>query len=930
MSAADDGARWRRLSALFDRALDLDPDARRVLLDAECADDPALRRELDAMLAADADAAPLDAGAGGFVDAGALAARADASDEDARDAIGGLLGHWRLERVLGSGGMGTVYAARRDDRDSGQRAAVKRLHRRWDGSLQAQRFLQERRILAALSHPHIPRLIDHGTDADARPWFALEFVDGPDLVAWCDAQRLDLRARVALFRGVCAAVQHAHERFVVHRDLKPANILVDRGGHPKVLDFGVAKRIDDLAGATRTGMFAGFTPEYAAPEQFAGGVITAATDVHALGVILFQLLAGQLPYRFDQDNLRAAAETVTARTAERMDRALATGTPDEIAARTAQRGTTTAAFRRFVRGDLTRIVQTALAKEPERRYASVQAFSTDLQRFLEGRTVSVVGDTLGYRARKFARRNRWGVAMAALALATAAVGVGGVLVQTRHAQQAAAQAERSAALARTEQRRAQAEAARATASRDFLASLLGEASPEKSGGEDTTVRQLLDRARARIDTDFVDQPELRVEMMTLIASTYADLSRYEDGKALLRKAVATADADPHIAATVRANAHAEYAFSLISDSKAPQAETEAAKAVALLRTQPDGEALVSALGTLGTAQYLQEKFAAALDAQREAARLTAKLDGGDSDAYAEALLELSYFLDGAQRADDAVAEAGKAVAILERRHPDGRDPAVSRALWAFGSALCSAGRAPDALAPLRRALAQVDAIYGKRTLKYMRSLQLLGRAELGAGLIGEATAHLERAAALVAAQAPDHPIATLLDISLGEAQLRGGSTAAAIRTLRGALAKLADNPANATARIDNATILLARAYDAAGAPDDAVRVLSPRIVSMRGRDTPQLAAALTTLATSARLRGDRSAAATALAEARPLVEGKGLPMARAEFLLEAARVAAADGDPPKRRALAAQARDLLAAHGMERSPEFTAASALAR
>ena len=342
--------------------------------------------------------------------------------------------------MLGRGGMGTVYAARRDDRDTLQRAAVKRLHRRWDGSLQAQRFLQERRILAALSHPNIPRLLDHGLDDDGRPWFALELVEGKPLTTWADERRLDLRERLDLFRTLCTAVQHAHEHFVVHRDLKPANILVDDEGHPRVLDFGIAKRIDDAPGATRTGMFVGFTPDYAAPEQISGGPISAATDVYALGVVLYQLLAGRLPYTLDHDDLRATAETISARSADRLDQAITTGTAQEVDARLAQRGTDLRAFRRFVKGDLSRIVQTALAKEPQRRYPSVQAFSSDLERFLQGRTVSVSGDTFGYRARKFIGRNRWGVAMAVLAGLLLVGGLAGIAMKTREVQHEAARA----------------------------------------------------------------------------------------------------------------------------------------------------------------------------------------------------------------------------------------------------------------------------------------------------------------------------------------------------------------------------------------------------------------------------------------------------------------------------------------------------------
>ena len=516
-----DRLRWQRISELFDRALDLDPAARAILLEVECADDPALRAELERMLAADTNTHVFDQGA-----AGASIDLDPVNDEESGQDLGSHLGHWLLEEVIGRGGMGTVYAARRDDRDTEQRAALKRLHRRWDGSLQAQRFLQERRILASLSHPNIPGLIDHGLDEDSRPWFALELVQGQPLVRWADEQQLDLRARLDLFRQVCAAVQYAHEHFVVHRDLKPENILVDGAGHPKVLDFGVAKRIDDAAGATRTGVFVGFTPEYAAPEQVSGGAISAATDVYALGVILYQLLTGNLPYTFDQDDLHATTEAITGRTAARLEQAITTGTAQEVDARLSQRNTDLRAFKRFVKGDLSRIVQTALAKEPPRRYASVQAFSNDLERFLKGRTVSVSGDTFAYRARKYIGRNRWGVAMGTLA---ALALIGGTLFSTYRAEQERLQRERS----------------------DKMLAFMGQlfvTGGEGAFGNQLSATQLLERAVERIDANFADDARSRAELLEVVGGAYTGMGLHEQAPAHMQRALETfapfRDSDP--------------------------------------------------------------------------------------------------------------------------------------------------------------------------------------------------------------------------------------------------------------------------------------------------------------------------------------------------------------------------------------------------
>ena len=523
MTEVGDRGRWQRISELFDRALDLEPSARAVLLDVECAGDPVLRAELERMLAADAQTHVFDQGA---AEAVSLADDSGVLDEDSPESLGSHLGHWLLEAVIGRGGMGTVYAARRDDRDTEQRAALKRLHRRWDGSLQAQRFLQERRILASLSHPNIPGLIDHGLDEDSRPWFALELVQGQSLIRWADEHQLDLRARLDLFRQVCAAVQHAHEHFVVHRDLKPENILVDGAGHPKVLDFGVAKRTDDVAGATRTGVFVGFTPEYAAPEQVSGGAISAATDVYALGVILYQLLTGNLPYRFDQDDLHATTEAITGRTAARLEQAITTGTAQEVDSRLSQRNTDLRAFKRFVKGDLSRIVQTALAKEPPRRYASVQAFSNDLERFLKGRTVSVSGDTFAYRTRKYIGRNRWGVAMGTLA---ALALIGGTLFSTYRAEQERLQRERS----------------------DKMLAFMGQlfvTGGEGAFGNQLSATQLLERAVERIDANFADDARSRAELLGVVGGAYTGMGLHEQAPVHMQRALETfapfRDSDP--------------------------------------------------------------------------------------------------------------------------------------------------------------------------------------------------------------------------------------------------------------------------------------------------------------------------------------------------------------------------------------------------
>ena len=681
-----DRERWLRLSRLFDQAIELEPAARAGFVLAHCADDPALAGELARMLEADAGTSGLDAGA-----AGLAWLQADADHDLARD-IGARLGPWHLESLLGRGGMGSVYAARRDD-DTGQRAAVKRLQRRWDGSGQAQRFLQERRILARLSHPNIPALLDHGLDQDGRPWFALEYVDGDTLVASADARQLGLRERIALFLQVCSAVQHAHERFVVHRDLKPANILVDQAGRARVLDFGVAKRLDQEVGATGTGLSAGFTPEYAAPEQVGGGAVTAATDVYALGVVLYQLLSGELPHAAARDELRDAA--TTGRTAERLDRALTTGSPEQVRERIERRGTSSTAFRRFVRGDLTRIVQTALAHEPDRRYPSVQRFAGDLQRFLDGHPVSVTGDSFAYRARKFTRRNRWGVAMGGLAVLALCAGVVGIALKSREAQAAAMRAEAQARIARSEARRQEAVSA-------FLFQVFSAASLESAGRPDISLREALDLAVSQARRLRDREPFVAVETLRAAANSYSQWDDDTRAVALVHEAM---DLQRHHLPQDRATRGRLLALLAYADYKGSFGErlARARQALALLRgsgTPGDVAEAISILnGVLTEGGYARQ----ALPSAEALVRFMRDAGLHDDPGYGTALGSLGNNL--AMVGDDKRAAAifEQVVRDSRARYGDG-SLQTARDRMFHGMSLVRAGRHADALAPLERAL----------------------------------------------------------------------------------------------------------------------------------------------------------------------------------------------------------------------------------
>ena len=361
---------------------------------------------------------------------------------------------------LGHGGMGTVYLGVRDDDAFQKRVAIKVLKRGMDTESIVRRFRHERQILASLEHPYIAGLLDGGSTPDGRPYFAMEFVEGQPIVEYCDARRLDIARRLKLFRHVCTAVQYAHQNLIIHRDIKPANVLVTADGTPKLLDFGIAKLLNpELAGQTFAPTAPGLqlmTPEYASPEQVRGDAVTTATDVYSLGVLLYELLAGRLPYRLTS---RAPAD-ICASSVNRSRCVRAPRSPASIPTQTGDAVTridplhmSTATskpdrreivdidrLRRQLAGDLDNIILKALSKEPQRRYASVDQFSEDVRRHLAGLPVSARKDTWGYRTTKFIRRNRTVVAAVAVTFAVLVAGIVGTTWQAR-----AARAERTRA-----------------------------------------------------------------------------------------------------------------------------------------------------------------------------------------------------------------------------------------------------------------------------------------------------------------------------------------------------------------------------------------------------------------------------------------------------------------------------------------------------
>jgi serine/threonine protein kinase/tetratricopeptide (TPR) repeat protein len=429
---------WQRVQALLDEALQAEPSARSAYLDQACSGEPSLRREVESLIAAHENAAD-------FMERPAEESFADLCESDPASRAGERIGHYRLLEEIGRGGMAAVYRAVRVD-DFEQQVAVKLVKRGLDTEFVLARFRSERQILARLEHPNIARLIDGASTKDGVPYFVMEYVRGGPLDEYCDSHRLTITGRLRIFLEVCSAVQYAHRNLVVHRDIKPSNILVTDADVPKLLDFGIAKILNPdspSSGKSQTRTVVKLlTPEYASPEQLLGEPITTASDVYSLGILLYELLTGHRPYRAADRSPEAMGRALSENEPERPSSAVAhveevrdrTGvilervTPEQVAA---NREVSVEKLRRQLAGDIDNVVLMAIRREPQRRYGSVEQFSEDIQRHLDGQPVLARTDTFWYRGSKFGQRHRAAVAAGALVALALLIGMAATLREAR-------------------------------------------------------------------------------------------------------------------------------------------------------------------------------------------------------------------------------------------------------------------------------------------------------------------------------------------------------------------------------------------------------------------------------------------------------------------------------------------------------------------
>ena len=454
----------------------------------------------------------------------------------AQDLSGNRIGPYRILRSLGIGGMGEVYLAERADQQFVQQVAIKIVR---GGVLTRgvqSRLKAERQILAQLDHPNIAHLLDGGETADGAAYIVMEYIDGIPIDAYCDSRQLDINARLRLFQIVCGAVHTAHQNLIVHRDLKPSNILVSAEGVPKLLDFGIAKLLDDRQALQHTlavthADIRVMTPDHASPEQVRGQPITTASDVYVLGVVLFELLTGTRPFIIPSLRLRDIERVICEQEPVRPSAVFADEADVNVRTIALARGTTALRLRRTLEGDIDTIVLMAMRKEPPRRYASAQQMASDIQRHLDGMPVIARQDTFAYRTQKFVRRN-WlavgaGVGLFAITAAFAAI----TYVQSLHIA-----AERDQVT--LQRANAERERARAEEVSEFLVNLFKLSDPEENRGNQVTARELLNSGAQRLRTGLQDQPATRAALLATVGAVYNSLGLYRDALPVLDESLA--------------------------------------------------------------------------------------------------------------------------------------------------------------------------------------------------------------------------------------------------------------------------------------------------------------------------------------------------------------------------------------------------------
>jgi eukaryotic-like serine/threonine-protein kinase len=866
MSASDDTTREQRRAILrhLDRLLDLPEDERESWLAGHSQQDPQLVTRLRRLLKhRDRPDFSTFLGEGAALP-GTL--------------VGRRIGAYVIEAELGRGGMGSVWRAHRADGQYEGRVAIKFLHLTWHGREGHERFRREAQLLATLDHPHIARLLDASVTDATQPYLVLEYVEGEPMDVYCNRLRLDIAARVRLFLEVLSAVAHAHRHLIVHRDLKPANILVTRDGTVKLLDFGIGRLVgdDQAAQLTRAGSEA-MTPEYAAPEQLRNEAVTTATDVHGLGLVLYVLLAGRHPFadvaHTPADVLRHMLETDPARPS-------------------------TLVGLRALRGDLDNILAKALEKAPEARYVNASAFADDLNRYLRQEPVAARANTLGYRVGKFVRRNRGGVAAAALTtltlVAVAALAVSQAVEAKRQRDEARAQTQRAEGFSRV------------------VTSLLSQTGPD---GRALRADELLDRAVEHVEATYADDPRFLVDMLIRISGRYYDLQDSDKEYATLVKAenVARRAADAELILDVHCNT-VETEVMAGRQAAAQRRLEEARRLLARLESPPAG---LRADCLRSEAQFARgnEDLTSAVRYLEEARGVLEADDRTDGNAYPGVLSTLaSYHISLGNLVTSH--EYTKQIVELDRRlgRQDSTPGRLSRMEYAFD--FYRFGEVLRSLALFREIVPDAG---GNELARLESPVGLLRYGEILGRLRRHEAARAVLTGAVRKADAGGYEMLRIRSrLALAETELGAGRAEEAEQALQQAFVLLRPNDAQhrrwfSEISRQRAEILLAQRHtdDAAAASAEALKWLA----YPPGTEAPRVAGALLTHARVQLFQGKAAEAADLARQSSELFAGNVLDARQSanvgEALLLQAQAETELGNGARARAVLARARTSL-------------------
>lgn len=627
-----DQNKFLKAKQIFDDALNLDASQRKIFLDEKCGDDLELKKEVLSLLNSLENT--ID-----FLEAPITISEVDEA-VFSDPYIGKQIGSYIIDGEAGVGGMGIVYTGKRNDKEFEQKVAIKILKHGITSEYLLKRFQIERQTLANLQHQNIARLLDGGRTSDGLPYLVMEFIDGIPITEYSNQNKLNVEEKLKLFREVCTAVQYAHQNLVIHRDLKPGNILVTKNGTPKLLDFGIAKLIDeDLIDSneslTRTGVWH-LTPEYASPEQIKGEKISTASDVYSLGVLLYQILTGVQPYKISNNSPSIISKIITEENVKK---------PSERVKEKSEINNETNIFQHEkisnqLKGDLDNIISKAMNKDPLRRYVSIEQFSEDLRRHLTGLPVIAQKDTAGYRLSKFIQRHKVGFVSSVGFIVFLIASLIAIIWQAN--------------IAANERDNAKLEAQKVEAVNMFLQDMLSSVDPTVVG-KDVKVYDVLKKASDDVGNNFIGHPEIEASVRKTIGKTLVGLGEYNEAKFHLIKSLELNNTAYGKESFQSAESLHELALNYDWDGDFNLSDSLYKESILLFRKNKNSppRSIASVLNDYATLKQEQNKYTEALDLLNEAYKIYLKNFGEKDRDVASVSNNLGISYEALNKLDEA-------------------------------------------------------------------------------------------------------------------------------------------------------------------------------------------------------------------------------------------------------------------------------------